>query len=84
MSVTVEEKAAQGQRYLIVSELVIQGNKPVSKTWRASTSLEYFPEIQKSNEGFLNVVAEVKRQARDMHLEVRDQRAVENEWPPSH
>lgn len=30
--------------------------------------MEYFPEIQKSNEGFLNLIAKVKREARDMHF----------------
>lgn len=49
---------------------VIQGNEPTSKIQRASASKEYFPEIQKPNEGFLNVIAGVKREARDVYLEV--------------
>jgi len=89
--VIIEEQAAHGEQYFIVSGPVMQRNEPTSKIQRrASASTESFPETQKLNEGVLNVVAKLKREARDTHLEVREQRAEDtrvlpgdNEWPSS-
>lgn len=84
----IEEQAAHGEHYFIVSGPEMQRNEPTSKIQRrASASTESFPETQKLNEGVLNVVTKLKWEARDFSRSQRteDTRVLpgDNEWPSS-